>query len=156
MRYLIIGALVSAHIGFSQVRLDTTYYQPPRPTIGWDSVASSFAFSEIARRARIEGAYTLRVQVDSSGEVLSMNIQPLHLTTKLGAGDSVHFINQLTEILRSVSWLPGTWQGRPIRSWVIVPLIFYLRSPGSVPPVIFEGNIRRFRWNGDTRVPIED
>ena len=105
----------------------------PIPVIGWDSLASLVQFTEIFKRAGIEGAFRSQLTIDSAGVIERIRTTPLNSEHSNNKIDSA-FVFRIEQSIRSTPWLPGTEKGVRTRMSISIPFLFYLnlRNPTKV------------------------
>lgn len=116
-------------------------YVIPQPAIGWDSLYARIPYDELLRQAGVQGAYSIRLRIDSSGNVISKSISPLNSERRLSFSDSVS-VSRIECGLKGVAWNPATHNGHPVSRTFFVPVVFYLTYDNVAPPIIKHAEIQ--------------
>ena len=117
MKLLCIAMLLFVSVAYSQDGLVEA-----RPEIGWDSLKSLIVYPEIARRAGIEDIARVSVEIDSLGNVTSVDF-----------GGYGIFSNSVKSTLQKVKWIPETYNGKMRASEVVFDVQFQLREQKKFP-----------------------
>ncbi len=107
-------------LGF--VRYDT----PPKPIGGFEAIQRNLRYPEIARKAGIEGRVVLYVHVNEDGRVAETRV--LKSLGEAGCDEAA------MAAVKSVRWKPATRDGKPVKVWVAIPIIFRLNKSGPASP----------------------
>jgi len=107
---------------------DTSQYKQPSPVIGWDSLAKSIGYPELARRSELEGCYTIEVLITPDGIVKSIGLDAVPDVFK----------DSIDRAFQSTRWLPAIWFGERIEWRMKLPVIFVLRGYGRGSPLLIE------------------
>ena len=83
-------------------QLPVNQHADAEPAVGWDSLKSLIRYPEIARRAGVQGHATIKLQLDSSGNV-----------TKLSVCAPDLFTGMIEQTIKGLKWLPGFSLGKP-------------------------------------------
>lgn len=118
--------IINPHI-LGQAKIDSSNYVfGPSPVIGWDSLKKIIerpdTYAEIPRRAGMIGKISLSVEVDSSGKLLA--VKPFYVK-----GLDTLFIPPVENILKSIKWIPGSFNRKRINNYSILTFTFYTYSP---------------------------
>ena len=97
---------------------DSGFYVQPFPKIGWDSLAKSIRYPELARRAGLEGCYSMDVLIDTNGVVKSLEFADVPDV----------FRDPIERAFRSTKWSPALWAGERTDSKMKLPVVFFLRG----------------------------
>jgi len=95
---------------------------PPEPVGGFEAIQKHLRYPEIGRKAGIEGAVILQVEIDENGVVGSMKV-----LQKPGGG-SAGFDEAAMTAIRNVKWKPALLDGKPVAVKIAVPVIFKLNG----------------------------
>jgi TonB family protein len=115
--FFIVG-LALVYPVFGQVTISNPHELTPE--IGWDSLLAKIEYPELAKRALLEGKVDAAVNVDSSGNVLSIDI--LHC-------DADIFKEPVVKAFKSTKWKCQ----KPCGRWIEVPVYFFLGDEGRHP-----------------------
>ena len=85
---------------------------------GIKTIQEKVHYTEIARRASIEGTVFIEVTIDKSGNVMNATIKK-----GLGAGLDEEALNAVL----STKFIPGKQRGRPVNVKMVIPIKFVLR-----------------------------
>ena len=107
---------------------DSSQYVQPSPAIGWDSLAKSIGYPLLARRAALEGCFSLDVIIDTSGSVKSIELNDVPDV----------FRDSIDRAFRSTKWSPAKWFGEPTEWRMKLPVIFVLRGYKRGSPLVIE------------------
>ena len=109
---------------FGQSTIDSSKMRNyPSPVIGWDSlkllIQKPDLYPEHLRRAGVTETIELRINVDSTGNLLS-------ITPYKVQGYDTLFIPPIERVIRSIEWKPGYYLGRYINRSAKLFFTFYL------------------------------
>ncbi len=93
-----------------------------KPEIGWDSLKSLIVYPEIARRAGVEDIARVSIEIDSLGNVTSIDF-----------GGYGIFSSSVKSTLRKVRWVPETYFGKKRASEVVFDVQFQLQEKKKFP-----------------------
>lgn len=93
--------------------------EPPTPVGGMAAIQSILEYPEIALRAGVEGTVLIYAQVDVDGTVKATRI-----VKSLGNNGTSE---AAVKAIRAVKWIPAKQRDKPVRVWVVVPVIFKLK-----------------------------
>ena len=117
MKSLFVSVLLCVTFAYSQGKVVEA-----APVIGWDSLKSLIAYPEIARRAGIEDIARVGVEIDSLGNVTSIDFG--------GAGI---FSASVKSTLRNIKWIPETFNGQKRSSELVFDVQFQLQNMSNFP-----------------------
>ena len=117
MKTLFFSVLIFVTFGYSQSKAVEA-----SPVMGWDSVKSLIVYPEIARRAGVEDIARVSVEIDSLGNVTSIDFA--------GAGI---FSPSVKSTLRNVKWIPETFNGLKRASQIVFDVQFQLQNMSNFP-----------------------
>jgi hypothetical protein len=112
---------------------DSRSFIMPAPAIGWDSLHKNLEYNEIARRAGIQRAYDVLLELDSVGKVGCISISSLNPENRMNRADS-SLIQNLGQILSFQKWSPARVDNRPFSCAFHIPIIFSFQGYGYVGP----------------------
>lgn len=95
------------------------------PNALWKFIRSNLQYPKIARRVGVEGTVYVKFVIEKNGSVSSAEI--MKGIEKNCDQEALRVINL------SPVWKPGKQRGHPVRTQVILPIIFKLRSDGYTP-----------------------
>jgi periplasmic protein TonB len=90
----------------------------PSPIGGIKSLQEKVRYTEIARRAGIEGTVYIQAKIDKNGDVVQVNV-----LKGLGAGLDEEALNAV----KSTKFEPGKQRGRPVNVKMTIPIKFVLK-----------------------------
>jgi hypothetical protein len=93
--------------------------KPPYPEGGYSAIQENVEYPHIAVIASLEGKFMAVVEIDSEGNVTSVDLEG----EKPGRSD---FLARAKSGINSVKWRPAYTNGKPIASEVKFPLLFFL------------------------------
>lgn len=93
--------------------------EEPHPIGGMGAIQSNLVYPEIALRAGVEGTVLVYAQVDVDGFVKGTRI--VKDIGKNGTSEAA------VKAIKSVKWIPAKQRDKPVRVWVVVPVIFKLK-----------------------------
>ncbi|HHS12967.1 MAG TPA: energy transducer TonB [bacterium] len=93
--------------------------ESPTPVGGMAAIQSILEYPEIALRAGVEGTVLIYAQVDVDGIVKATRV-----VKSLGNNGTSE---AAVKAIRSVKWIPAKQRDKPVRVWVVVPVIFKLK-----------------------------
>lgn len=99
------------------------YDEAPEPIGGFAAIQKNLHYPEIARKAGIEGRVILNVLIAENGEVEEVKV--LESLGHNGCDEAA------MEAVRSVKWKPAMQQGKPVKVWVGIPVIFKVNPGGT-------------------------
>lgn len=101
----------------------TEFDTPPTPVGGFAAIQKNLHYPEIARKAGIEGRVILNVLISETGEVLDVKVlkQPEQ-------GQHAGLPESAINAVKGVKWEPATKDGKPLKVWVGIPVIFKLNA----------------------------
>lgn len=117
MKSLFISILMAVSFVYSQDALVEA-----KPEIGWDSLKSLIVYPEIARRAGVEDIARVSVEIDSLGNVTSIDF-----------GGYGIFSNSVKATLRKIKWIPESYNGKKRASEVVFDVQFQLQERKNFP-----------------------
>jgi hypothetical protein len=117
MKTFCIFILILVTFGYSQEALVEA-----RPEIGWDSLKSLIVYPEIARRAGVEDIARVNVEIDTLGNVVSVDF-----------GGSGIFSSSVKSTLRKIKWIPETFHGQKRTSQVVFDVQFQIQNTKNFP-----------------------
>ena len=111
----------------AQTKIDSSsYIFGPSPVIGWDSLKKIIerpdTYAEIPRKAGMIGKISLKIEVDSTGNLL--DAEPFHII-----GLDTLFVPPVANILKSIKWIPSSFNHKRINNYTILTFTFYTYSP---------------------------
>lgn len=140
--FILIGILSVFAIHFQNGAAQPKHvYAIPRPAIGWDSLCAGIPYNGLLRRAGVQGAYSIKLKIDSSRMVISKSISPLNSEQKLSSSDSV-LVSRIELGLKGVAWDPASDNGHPVSCTFIVPVVFYLTYDNVAQPLVKHAEIQ--------------
>ena len=103
------------------------YDHPPEPVGGIRAIQQVLHYPDIARKAGIEDRVVIKVLVAEDGTVNKTEVlqAPKHKNTGLEEA--------AIEAVKRVEWLPAKLNGKPVESWVAIPVIFKLNVTAKSP-----------------------
>jgi len=90
----------------------------PAPIGGLKSLQEKVHYTEIARRAGVEGTVFIEVKIDKNGNVVDAFVKK-----GLGAGLDEEALNAV----RLTTFIPGKQRGRPVNVIMVIPIKFVLK-----------------------------
>ena len=90
----------------------------PAPIGGLKSLQEKVHYTEIARRAGVEGIVFIEVKIDKNGNVVDAFVKK-----GLGAGLDEEALNAV----RLTTFIPGKQRGRPVNVIMVIPIKFVLK-----------------------------
>ncbi|MDP1676868.1 MAG: energy transducer TonB [Bacteroidota bacterium] len=117
MKSLFMSILLLVSFGYSQDALVEA-----KPEIGWDSLKSLIVYPEIARRAGVEDIARVSVEIDSLGNVTSIDF-----------GGYGIFGNSVKSTLRKIKWIPEMYNGQKRASQIVFDVQFQLQEKKKFP-----------------------
>ena len=117
MKTLFVSLLLIVSFSYSQDNLVEA-----KPEIGWDSLKSLIVYPEIARRAGIEDIARVNVEIDADGNVIAVDFG--------GAGI---FSNSVKSTLRTIKWIPETYNGKKRGSQIVFDVQFQIQDMKNFP-----------------------
>lgn len=102
----------------SERELFVAYDQPPQPVGGFAAVQKNLIYPTIARKAGIEGRVVVNVLVSERGEIDEVKILQ-------SLGDNGCDKAAIAAV-KSTKWQPALSNGKPVKVWVGIPIIFKL------------------------------
>lgn len=102
----------------SDLKEKFVYDEPPQPVGGMEAIQQNVVYPEIARKAGVEGTVVINVLIDESGAVLRTEI--LKSMGNNGCDGAA------VEAIKSVEWKPATRDGKPVKAWITVSVVFRL------------------------------
>ncbi|HAP35368.1 MAG TPA: hypothetical protein DCQ28_05285 [Bacteroidetes bacterium] len=117
MKTICLSILLLVSFGYSQDALVEA-----KPEIGWDSLKSLIVYPEIARRAGVEDIARVSVEIDSLGNVTSIDF-----------GGYGIFSSSVKSTLRKIKWTPETYNGKKRASEVVFDVQFQLQEKKNFP-----------------------
>jgi hypothetical protein len=111
---------------------DDPSYHPPLPRISWDTLQAKFRYPDVMNRLTKQAAFNVYFFIDSTGSIIKDTVRGFNEADSFRGTDSV-FITMVRDTLRAVRWSPATLGGRPIRSWVRIPVLFLLHQTHVMP-----------------------
>ncbi|MCG8606228.1 M56 family metallopeptidase [bacterium] len=103
------------------------YDSPPSPIGGFKAVQQKLRYPAIARKAGIEGRVILGVLVDENGSVKQTRV--IKSLGKSGCDEAA------IQAIKGVEWKPAQRNGKPVKVWVAIPVVFSLNSRAASEPV---------------------
>ena len=92
--------------------------EQPVPVGGLKSILEKIHYTEIAKRAEIEGTVFIEVKIDKNGNVVDAFVKK-----GLGAGLDDEALNAVL----ATKFLPGKQRGRPVNVKMVIPIKFVLK-----------------------------
>ena len=92
--------------------------ESPSPVGGLKSLLEKLHYTEIARRAGIEGTVYIKAKIDKNGKVVDVFVMK-----SLGAGLDEEALNAVL----ATKFIPGKQRGRPVNVKMIIPIKFVLK-----------------------------
>ena len=105
----------------SKAAFFVAYDSPPTPIGGFRAIQQNLHYPAIARKAGIEGRVILQVLVDENGSVGQTKV--LKSLGKSGCDEAA------VQAIKRVKWKPAQQNGKPVKVWVAIPVVFSLREP---------------------------
>lgn len=96
-----------------------SFDEPPIPEEGFEAIHEKLIYSESARAAKIEGMVIVTVHINDQGEVRETKV------FSSTVDDACN--NAAMEAIRSVKWKPAKLKGKPVDTWIHVPVKFNLK-----------------------------
>jgi protein TonB len=90
----------------------------PSPVGGLKSIQEKVHYTEIARRAGVEGTVYIQVKIDKDGDVMDAII-----IKGLGAGLDEEALNAV----KSTKFVPGKQRGKTVNVKMVIPIKFVLK-----------------------------
>ena len=90
----------------------------PVPVGGLKSLLEKLHYTEIAKRAGVEGTVFIEAKIDKNGNVVDAFVKK-----GLGAGLDAEALNAV----RLTTFIPGKQRGRPVNVIMVIPIKFVLR-----------------------------
>jgi hypothetical protein len=114
---------------------DSNEYAQPSPAIGWDSLAKSIGYPELAKRAELEGCYSIEFVIDANGIVKSIELKDVPDV----------FRDSIDKAFRSTKWSPAIWFGERTEWRMRLPVVFVLRGYQRGGPLVIEAEAYKRR-----------
>jgi TonB family protein len=99
--------------------------QSAHPAVGWDLLKSLIRYPELARRAEIEEYVYVTLKLDSSGNVININV--------CGHSNYLIFEQPIKDAINSVRWLPEVSNGAKRNAIVQFQIQFKFRRQSALP-----------------------
>ncbi|MDZ7401045.1 MAG: M56 family metallopeptidase [candidate division KSB1 bacterium] len=96
-----------------------SFDEPPIPEEGFEAIQKNLVYPESARVAKIEGMVIVNVHINDQGEVRETKV------FSSTVDDACN--NAAMEAIRSVKWKPAKLKGKPVDTWIHVPVRFKLK-----------------------------
>lgn len=90
----------------------------PAPVGGLRTIQEKVHYTEIARRALIEGTIYIQAKINKNGEVVDAKV-----LKGLGAGLDEEALNAVL----ATKFIPGKQRGKPVNVQMVIPIKFVLR-----------------------------
>jgi hypothetical protein len=134
MLFVACSISFSTTLALSQVDPGKATPVPPRPSIGWDSLAKQIEFPRAAREAGIEGLFLITVHCSKEAVIDSIDMRAVPAALQEALYKAVH----------STKWLPARKGTEAIPYALRIPVEFHLWDPPEGPKVIV--NAERVVW----------
>lgn len=120
---------ISAERASASSAIAQAYDKAPEPVGSLAAIQKNVAYPEIARRAGIQGKVVLNALISEDGTVAEVKV-----LTPLGGGCD----ESATTAIRSVQWHPAEKAGKPVKTWIAIPVVFKLddKTPTGPQPDI--------------------
>ncbi len=103
-----------------ETSIKVAYDTPPNPEGGFSEVQRNLMYPEIARKAGIEGRVYVNVLIDENGQVVKTKI--LKSLGDNGCDQAA------VAAIKAVKWSPAKKDGKPVKTWVGIPVVFKLNK----------------------------
>lgn len=90
----------------------------PSPIGGLKAIQEKVYYTEIARRAGVEGTVYIEAKIDKNGDVMQVTV-----LKGLGAGLDEEALNAV----KSTKFIPGKQRGKPVNVKMVIPIKFVLK-----------------------------
>ncbi len=90
----------------------------PFPIGGMETVMKSVRYPEVAMSSKVQGKVIVQTTVDENGDVIE---------TKILMGVSSELDAEAARAIRSVKFIPGKKDGKPVKADVVIPIMFKLQ-----------------------------
>ena len=99
--------------------------ETPSPRMGWDSLRNRLDFPAIAGRLDLRGPYEIRLNIGPDGHLDYYAREPWSTENFLTSDilDSA-LVDHIRNVLVSVSWNPAREKKNPVRSEIVVTLLY--------------------------------
>ena len=119
---------------YSQIS-DSSDFVAPRPVVGWDSLSSLISYPEIMRRAGAQGGYSMKLQIDTLGDVESIKIFEFYKPEKQeDANDPL--ARYLYFSIKDTKWIPASVGEKKVAFEFTIPVLFILKPKDQSNPII--------------------
>ncbi|RMD94099.1 MAG: M56 family peptidase [Calditrichaeota bacterium] len=98
------------------------YDNLPEPIGGFQAIQQNLHYPEKARSAGIQDRVILHVLIDENGQTTKINVLKKSKYTDMG------FEEAAMEVLKKVQWNPAHKNGKPVKMWVAIPVVFRLNN----------------------------
>jgi hypothetical protein len=119
---------------YSQIA-DRPDFVAPRPVVGWDSLSHLLSYPELLRRAGVQGGYSMKLKIDTLGDVEWIRIFELYQPEK--QEDTNDPLNHyLYYSLKHTKWIPASVGKKKVDFEFTIPVLFIIRPKDQSNPII--------------------